>query len=52
MAAHARHAAGYAARAVTYDAASAAPEAAVAEERDRQYRRLSEHLRPVVFPAL
>jgi Imm-5 like putative immunity protein len=50
-AAHARHAAGYAARAVAYDAASAAPEAAVAEERDRQYRRLWEHLRPAVFPA-
>ena len=50
-AAHARHAAGYAARAVAYDAASAAPEAAVAEERDRQYRRLWEHLRSAVFPA-
>ena len=50
-AAHARHAAGYAVRAVAYDAASAAPEAAVAEERDRQYRRLWEHLRPAVFPA-
>ena len=50
-AAHARHAAGYAVRAVAYDAASAAPEAAVAEERDRQYRRLWEHLRSAVFPA-
>ncbi len=46
MAAHARHAAGYAARAV----ASAAPDDALAGERDLKYRCLPEHLRPAVFP--
>ncbi len=46
MAAHARHAAGYAARAV----ASAAPDDALAGERDLKYQCLPEHLRPAVFP--
>ena len=50
MAAHARHAAGYAARAVAYAAAPAAADAALVGERDLQYRRLPEHLRPVAFP--
>jgi hypothetical protein len=50
MAAHARHAAGYAARAATYAADPDAPDDALAGERDLQYRRLPEHLRPVAFP--
>ena len=50
MAAHARHAAGYAARAATYAADPDAPDDAPAAERDLQYRRLPEHLRPVAFP--
>jgi hypothetical protein len=50
MAAHARHAAGYAARAVAYAAAPAVADAALVGERDLQYRRLPEHLRPVAFP--
>jgi hypothetical protein len=50
MAAHARHAAGYAARALTYAADPDAPDDALAGERDLQYRRLPEHLRPVAFP--
>jgi len=41
VAGHARHAAAYAATAA----------AATAAERDWQYRRLPEHLRPVAFPA-
>jgi hypothetical protein len=47
IAAHARHAAGYAAGAVAF---AAAPAAALVGERDLQYRRLPEHLRPVAFP--
>jgi len=47
MTGHAPHAAAYAAKAVTYASESAA---AVAEEREWQYRRLPEHLRPVTFP--
>ena len=51
VAAHAEHAANYAVSAAT-DAAVAADAAAVtARERDWQYRRLPEHLRPVAFPA-
>jgi hypothetical protein len=50
MAAHARHAAGYAARAVAYAADPDAPDDALAGERDLQYRRLPEQLRPVAFP--
>jgi hypothetical protein len=50
MAAHARHAAGYAARAATYAADPDAPDDALAGERDLRYRRLPEHLRPAVFP--
>jgi Immunity protein Imm5 len=42
VAAHAAHAANYAVTAATDSAA---------EERDWQYRRLPEHLRPVAFPA-
>jgi len=44
VAGHARHAAAYAVTAATAAAATAT-------ERDWQYRRLPEHLRPVVFPA-
>jgi hypothetical protein len=47
MTGHAPHVAAYAAKAVTYASESAA---AVAEIREWQYRRLPEHLRPVVFP--
>jgi hypothetical protein len=50
MAAHARHAASYATRAVAHAAASAAPDDALAGERDLKYRCLPEHLRPAVFP--
>lgn len=45
MAGHARHAAAYAVKAVTYAAV------ATTKERDWQYRHLPEHLRPVAFPA-
>jgi len=48
VATHAPHAADYAAKAVAYASDSST---AVAEERDWQYRRLPEHLRPVAFPA-
>ena len=51
MAGHARHAAAYAVEAATCAADPAAAAAATAKERDWQYRRLPEHLRPVVFPA-
>ena len=50
MAGHARHAATYAVTAATA-ANSADAAAATAAERDWQYRRLPEHLRPVAFPA-
>ncbi len=50
MAAHARHAAGYAARAATYAADPDAPDDALAGERDHQYRRHPENLRPVAIP--
>ncbi len=49
MAAHAPHAAEYAAKAMVQTAGSAASDVA-ADERERQYRRLPERLRPVVFP--
>jgi hypothetical protein len=49
VATHASHTAEYAAKAVAYASDSAT---AVAQERDWQYRRLPEHLRPVAFPAL
>jgi hypothetical protein len=49
VAGHARHAAAYAVAAAT-DAA-VPTDAAAATERDWQYRRLPEHLRPVAFPA-
>jgi len=45
------HAAGYAARAVAYAKSPAAPDTAVATERDRQHRRLPERLRSVMFSA-
>jgi hypothetical protein len=48
MSGHAPHAAAYAAKALTHASESAA---FVAEEREWQYRRLPEHLRPVAFPA-
>jgi len=51
MAGHARHAAAYALKAIAYAAAPADTAAATATERDWQYRRLPEHLRPVAFPA-
>jgi len=47
MPGHAPHAAAYATKAVTYGSESAA---AVAEEREWQYRPLPKHLPPVVFP--
>ena len=50
MAAHARHAAAYAVKAVAYAAAPSDAAAATETERDWQYQRLPEHLRPVVFP--
>jgi len=51
MAAHARHAAAYGVKAATYAAVPTDAAAAAATERDWQYRRLPEHLRPVAFPA-
>ena len=51
MAGHARHAAAYAVNAATYAAVPACAAAAAAAERDRQYRRLPEHLRSVAFLA-
>ena len=48
VAAHAAHAANYA---VTAAGAAVPTDAAAARERDCQYRRLPEHLRPVAFPA-
>ena len=47
-AAVAAHAAAYAVKAAT---CGADPAAAAAKERDWQYQRLAEHLRPLVFPA-
>lgn len=47
VATHAPHAADYAIKAVAYASDSAAT---VAEERNWQYRRLPEHLRPMAFP--
>jgi hypothetical protein len=51
VAGHARHAAAYAVTAATDAAVPTAAAAATAAERDWQYRRLPEHLRPVAFPA-
>jgi len=51
VAGHARHAAAYAVTAATAAAVPTAASAATATERDWQYRRLAEHLRPVAFPA-
>jgi hypothetical protein len=48
VAAHAASAANYA---VTATDAAIPTDSAAAEERDWQYRRLPEHLRPVAFPA-
>ncbi len=47
---HARHAATYAVTAATVAASPIDTGAATATERDWQYRRLPEHLRPVAFP--
>jgi hypothetical protein len=51
VAGHAAHAANYAVTAATGSAVPADSAAATAKERDRQYRRLPEHLRPVAFPS-
>ena len=51
VAGHARHAAAYAVTAATDAAVFTDAAAATATERDWQYRRLPEHLRPVAFPA-
>ena len=51
MAGHARHAAAYAVKAVTYAAVPAEAAAATTKEGDWQYRRLPQDLRPLVFPA-
>ena len=51
VAAHAAHAANYAVTAATYAADPTGSAAATAKERDWQYRRLPERLRPVAFPA-
>jgi len=51
VAGHARHAAAYAVTAATDAAVPTDAAAATATERDWQYRRLPEHLRPVAFPA-
>jgi hypothetical protein len=51
-ASHAAHAANYAAKAASFASAAAPTDpAAATKERDWQYRRLPEHLRPVAFPA-
>ena len=47
----AARAAAYVARAVAHARSPAAPDTAVAEEWDRHYRRLPEHLRTVAFSA-
>jgi len=47
---HARHAAAYAVAAAAAAAIPTDAGAATAAERDWQYRRLPEHLRPVAFP--
>jgi len=51
VAGHARHAAAYAVTAATDAAVPTDAAAAAAIERDWQYTRLPEHLRPVAFPA-
>jgi len=51
MAGHARHAAAYAVKAITYAAVPTDVAAATATEHDWQYRRLPEQLRQWVFPA-
>jgi hypothetical protein len=51
VAGHVAHAANYAVKAVTYAAVPTDSAAATAKERDWQYLRLPEHLRPVAFPA-
>jgi len=50
-AARVAHAADYAVKAATKAAVPTDSAAATAKERDWQYRRLPEHLRPVAFPA-
>ncbi len=51
VAGHVAHAANYAVKAITYAAVPTDSAAATAKERDWQYLRLPEHLRPVAFPA-
>ena len=54
VASHAAHAANYAVRAASSASAADPTDSAAAaatKERDWQYRRLPEHLRPVAFPA-
>lgn len=51
VATHTAHAADYAVKAATEAAAASGSGAAGAKEREGQYRRLPEHLRPVAFPA-
>jgi len=51
VAGHARHAAAYAVTAATNAALPTDAAATTATEREWQYRRLPEHLRPVAFPA-
>ncbi|HEY5474063.1 MAG TPA: hypothetical protein VIK32_12850 [Candidatus Limnocylindrales bacterium] len=47
----AAHAAAYAVKAAAYAAGTNDAAAATAAERDWQYQRLAEHLRPLAFPA-
>jgi immunity protein 5 of polymorphic toxin system len=52
VASHAAHAANYAVKAASFASAAIPTDSAAAtKERDWQYRRLPEHLRPVAFPA-
>ena len=52
VASHAAHAANYAVKAASFASAAIPTDpAAATKERDWQYRRLPEHLRPVAFPA-
>ena len=50
VATHAPHAAAYAVKAAAQTAGATSPSSAVTEEREWQYRRLPEHLRPMAFP--
>ena len=50
VATHAPHAAAYAVKAAAQTAGATSPSSAATEEREWQYRRLPEHLRPMAFP--